>query len=217
MYARTCLIPGVSRNQIVLPCVVTGQVFFALLQRPAFSSALVGKHISADGTDGTERRAQRPQRSYIIGLESATQQCPGSNTGSSTQYRAERCLRNHAHAFMPVGVLIQLFKKIVPTILGIVLFSIVRHVAPMYSVLQSTVDKLNGTVEENVRAIRTVKAFVREEREEEKFGTVNVNLQSIATRTNRMAVLNMPFFQLMMYICVLCLMYFCRLCICPDG
>ena len=93
-------------------------------------------------------------------------------------------------------------------ILGIVLFSIVRHVAPMYSVLQSTVDKLNGTVEEDVRAIRTVKAFVREEKEEDKFGDVNGKLRNIATRTNRTAVLNMPFFQLMMYICVLCLMYF---------
>ena len=93
-------------------------------------------------------------------------------------------------------------------LLGIVLFTIVRHVAPMYSVLQKTVDRLNGVVEENVRAIRTVKAFVRGEYEEEKFDSVNDDLSSVATKTNRTAVLNLPFFQATMYICVLSLMFF---------
>ena len=93
-------------------------------------------------------------------------------------------------------------------LLGTVLFTIVRHVAPMYSVLQSTVDSLNGAVEENLRAIRTVKSFVRDEYEEEKFGAVNDKLADTASRTNRRAVLNLPFFQLTMYICVLSLMFF---------
>ena len=85
---------------------------------------------------------------------------------------------------------------ILTPLLGIVLFSIVRHVAPMYSVLQSTVDALNGVVEENLRAIRTVKAFVRDEYEEEKFRDVNHRLSRTAIRTNRTAL---SFSQL--YIC----------------
>ena len=97
---------------------------------------------------------------------------------------------------------------ILTPLLGIVLFSIVRHVAPMYSVLQSTVDALNGVVEENLRAIRTVKAFVRDEYEEEKFRDVNHRLSRTAIRTNRTAVLNMPFFQSAIYLCVLSLMFF---------
>ena len=92
--------------------------------------------------------------------------------------------------------------------LGIVLFLIVRRAAPMYSVLQRTVDGLNGVVEENLRAIRTVKAFVRGSYEEEKFGKANSDLLHAATKTNRTAVLNLPFFQGAMYICVLCLMLF---------
>lgn len=97
---------------------------------------------------------------------------------------------------------------ILTPILGIVLFAIVRKVAPLYSVLQKTVDRLNGVVEENLRAIRTVKAFVRGEYEEKKFCTVNDMLYTTASRTNSMAVLNLPFFQATMYICVLMLMYF---------
>ena len=78
----------------------------------------------------------------------------------------------------------------------------------MYSVLQTTVDSLNSVVEENLRAVRVVKAFVRDEFEEYKFDGVNTKLENTAIRTNRTAVLNLPFFQLIMYICVLALMFF---------
>ena len=97
---------------------------------------------------------------------------------------------------------------ILTPLLGIGLFLIVRHVAPMYSVLQTTVDSLNSVVEENLRAVRVIKALVRDEFEEYKFDGVNTKLENTAIRTNRTAVLNLPFFQLIMYICVLALMFF---------
>ena len=97
---------------------------------------------------------------------------------------------------------------IIAPVLGIILYCIVRKVAPMYSVLQSTVDGLNSVVEENLRAIRTVKAFVRDEYEGLKFEDKNSNLRDTAIATNRTAMLNLPFFQAAMYICVLCLMFF---------
>lgn len=97
---------------------------------------------------------------------------------------------------------------ILTPLLGIGLFLIVRHVAPMYSVLQTTVDSLNSVVEENLRAVRVIKAFVRDEFEEYKFDGVSTKLENTAIRTNRTAVLNLPFFQLIMYICVLALMFF---------
>lgn len=88
---------------------------------------------------------------------------------------------------------------IMAPILGVVLFLIVSHVAPMYTKLQATVDSLNSVVEEDVRAIRTVKAFVREGHEEGIFSKVNNSLRNVGTKTNATAALNMPFFQLMMY------------------
>lgn len=97
---------------------------------------------------------------------------------------------------------------ILTPILGIVLFFIVSKAAPLYSRLQKTVDSLNSVVEENLRAVRTVKAFVRENYEEEKFEAVNERLYRTATRTNSTAVFNLPFFQAVMYLCILMLMFF---------
>lgn len=97
---------------------------------------------------------------------------------------------------------------ILTPILGIVLFFIVSKAAPLYSRLQKTVDSLNSVVEENLRAVRTVKAFIRENYEEEKFEAVNERLYRTATRTNSTAVLNLPFFQAVMYLCILMLMFF---------
>ena len=91
-------------------------------------------------------------------------------------------------------------------LLGIILFLIVRKVAPMYTVLQKTVDSLNGVVEENIRAIRTVKAFIREEYEEEKFESVNSSLRETGIKTNSTAVMNLPFFQAGMYTCIILIM-----------
>ena len=53
-----------------------------------------------------------------------------------------------------------------------------RKVAPMYTRLQSIMDRLNQVVQENLTAIRAVKAFVRDEYEEDKFEEVNVIWQS---------------------------------------
>ena len=52
-------------------------------------------------------------------------------------------------------------------ILAVILFFVVRKVAPMYSVLQKAIDSVNRLIQENLTAIRAIKAFVRDEYEEE--------------------------------------------------
>ena len=93
-------------------------------------------------------------------------------------------------------------------LLGIILFSIVRRVAPMYSRLQKAVDRLNNVVQEDLTAIRAVKAFVRGDYEAEKFRTVNAGLMETSQRTFHLAVLNMPAFQLTMYTSTVLIMWF---------
>ena len=93
-------------------------------------------------------------------------------------------------------------------VLAIILFLILRRVAPMYSLLQKAIDKLNSAVEENVRAIRTVKAFVREDYEECHFDEANSNQRNIGIETNKFAMLNMPSFQLVMYTAIIMIMWF---------
>ena len=76
---------------------------------------------------------------------------------------------------------------------------VVRHTAPLYGLLQSSTDHLNGVVQECLTAVRAIKAFVRGEWSEERFGHVNDELASTATLTFRTAVLNTPLFQAAMY------------------
>mgnify|MGYP000184660626 CR=1 FL=1 len=77
-------------------------------------------------------------------------------------------------------------------VLGCLLFAIVRRVSPMYGKLQQAVDHVNNVVQEGLTAIRAVKAFVREEYQEEKFGQVNAALRDTSQNTFRWAVLNLP-------------------------
>lgn len=93
-------------------------------------------------------------------------------------------------------------------ILAVTLFCIVRKIAPMYSVLQKAVDKLNNVVQEGLTAIRAVKAFVRGEYEEEKFGEVNTALMETSQKTFQYAVLNLPTLQLIMYVTIVLIMWF---------
>ena len=93
-------------------------------------------------------------------------------------------------------------------ILAAILIFIVWHVAPMYSRLQRAVDRLNDVVQEGLTAIRAVKAFVRDEYEEEKFRTVNSELMQVSQRTFHYAVLNLPAFQFTMYGAIVLIMWF---------
>lgn len=93
-------------------------------------------------------------------------------------------------------------------ILGIILFLIVRKVAPMYTRLQSIMDRLNQVVQEGLTAIRAVKAFVRDEYEEEKFERVNRDMAKSSETTFHYAVLNLPAFQGVMYTTIVLILWF---------
>lgn len=93
-------------------------------------------------------------------------------------------------------------------ILALILVFIVRKVAPMYRRLQKSMDHLNNVVQENLTAVRAVKAFVRGEYEEKKFQSVNGELMQASQRTFHFAVLNLPAFQLMMYTAAVLIMWF---------
>ena len=93
-------------------------------------------------------------------------------------------------------------------ILGLILFAIVKKIAPMYGKLQNALDQVNSTIQENLNAIRVVKAFVRGEYEIEKFERVNQDLKQTAEATFHYAVLNQPAFQLTMYASIVLILWF---------
>ena len=88
---------------------------------------------------------------------------------------------------------------VVMPVLAVAMFLVVRRVGPLYRVLQGTMDQLNDALQEDLAAIRVIKAYVREGHVAERFEAVNGKLASTATHTFRTAVLNTPIFQGTMY------------------
>ena len=110
------------------------------------------------------------------------------------------------YALMLSRPLANVFAIILP-VLAIVLGVITYRVSPLYRQLQTSMDHLNGVVQEDLTAVRAVKAYVRTEHEEAKFDTVNTELAGTATKTFGNAVLNLPVFQLSMYVAALSILW----------
>lgn len=110
------------------------------------------------------------------------------------------------YAFALSRELAAVFAVILP-MLAIVLGIITVRVSPLYRQLQTSMDHLNGVVQEDLTAVRAVKAYVRAEHEYDKFDTVNTELAGTATKTFGTAVLNLPVFQLSMYVAALSILW----------
>lgn len=93
-------------------------------------------------------------------------------------------------------------------VLGVMLFEIVRRVRPMYTKMQSAIDQVNRIIQENLTAIRVVKAYVRGDYEKAKFHEGNDALRTVSDHAFRLSSLNMPAMQLVMYATILCILWF---------
>lgn len=93
-------------------------------------------------------------------------------------------------------------------LLGVILFTIISHVRPLYSRMQRSIDLVNRIVQENLTAVRVVKAYVREEYEMEKFDEVNTELQTVSERAFGLACMNMPAMQYVMYGTIVAILWF---------
>ena len=93
-------------------------------------------------------------------------------------------------------------------LLGVLLFLIIRKVRPMYTKMQGAIDQVNRIIQENLTAIRVVKAYVRKDYEIAKFEEGNLTLRNNSERAFRLAALNMPAMQLVMYATILCILWF---------
>lgn len=99
------------------------------------------------------------------------------------------------------------FLVALPT-LGICLYLIIKNVRPLYARMQSAIDLVNRIIQENLTAIRVVKAYVRGEYEIRKFGEVNENLQTQSEKAFRLATTNMAAMQFVMYGTILSILWF---------
>lgn len=88
-------------------------------------------------------------------------------------------------------------------IMGAFLWLILSHAHPIMMKVFRTYDKLNGIVEENLRGMRVVKSFNREQYETEKFENVSEKIYSLFLKAEKMITLSFPMMQLSMYTCML--------------
>lgn len=101
-------------------------------------------------------------------------------------------------AFRINSTLAMVFLVALP-ILATLLIIIIIKVGPLYGKMQGAIDQVNRCIQENLTAIRVVKAYVRGEYEVERFQNVNDNLKSESERAFGISVLNMPAMQFVMY------------------
>ena len=101
-------------------------------------------------------------------------------------------------AYIMGGALATTFVIVVP-ILAFGLFMISRKAMPAFRRVFRKYDRLNESIEENVRAMRVVKGFSREDYEKKKFGDAAEDIRGDFTRAERIVALNMPLMQFCVY------------------
>ena len=101
-------------------------------------------------------------------------------------------------AFLMGGRLALTFVVVVPVLI-FGLLNIARHAMPAFRSVFRKYDKLNESIEENVRAMRVVKGFAREGFEKQKFGAAADNICRDFTKAERIVALNSPLMQFCMY------------------
>ena len=101
-------------------------------------------------------------------------------------------------AYIMGGALATTFVVVIP-VLAFGLILIGKNAMPAFHSVFRKYDKLNQSVEENVRAMRVVKGFSREEYEKQKFNAAAEDIRRDFTKAERIVAFNMPLMQICMY------------------
>jgi len=93
-------------------------------------------------------------------------------------------------------------------ILAVALYFIMTRAHPIFTRVFATYDKLNNVVQEDLKGIRVVKSFCREDHEKEKFGAISQDIYKDFSKAEKLINLNMPLMQFCMYACMLLIAWF---------
>lgn len=93
-------------------------------------------------------------------------------------------------------------------LLTIAVVVIMKKAHPRFMAFQDKIDDLNTSVQENLTNIRVVKSFVRGDYEKKKFKKSNDDLTATGIRAVKLVILNMPIMQLIVYICIIAILFF---------
>ena len=108
------------------------------------------------------------------------------------------------------GSLAWIFAAIIP-ILGFGLFFIIYKVRPLFKKVFKKYDKLNESVQENIRGMRVVKSFVREDYEKAKFDRASDDVRADFERADKLLALNTPIMQFCIYAAMIVISLVCSI------
>ena len=95
-----------------------------------------------------------------------------------------------------------IFLAVIP-IMAFLLYLIIRKVNPIFNHVFQTYDELNNVVQENVRGIRVVKSFNREDYEISKFKSISEKIYRYFSKGEKLIAFNSPIMQFFMYACMI--------------
>lgn len=95
-----------------------------------------------------------------------------------------------------------IFLAVIP-IMAFLLYLIIRKVNPIFNHVFQTYDELNNVVQENVRGIRVVKSFNREDYEISKFKSISEMIYRYFSKGEKLIAFNSPIMQFFMYACMI--------------
>lgn len=102
-------------------------------------------------------------------------------------------------AYVMGGKMAFIFFVTIP-VLGLGLAFVVHKVMPLFHRVFRKYDALNNSVQENVKGMRVVKSYVREEYEKQKFGAAAQDVCADFTRAERILAINNPLMQFCLYL-----------------
>ncbi len=93
-------------------------------------------------------------------------------------------------------------------VLAVIVFGIMRITSPMYKTVQSRLDAVMGATRENLSGVRVVRAFGREDAEEENFVQQNGSLNAMQLKVGRIAALMNPLTYVVVNLGIIGILYF---------
>lgn len=112
-----------------------------------------------------------------------------------------------AMGFIMGGKMAFIFLFTIP-VLGIGLFLVTKKTMPLFRRVFRKYDALNASVQENIRGMRVVKAYVREDYEKKKFDRAAEDVQKDFTKAERILAINNPLMQFCIYVVMIFVMSF---------
>ena len=110
-------------------------------------------------------------------------------------------------AFVMGGKMAFIFLFVVP-VLGLGLFAVIRKAMPLFRRVFKKYDALNSSIQENVKGIRVVKSYVREDFEQQKFTAAAADVAGDFTRAEKILALNTPMMQFCLYTVMVFVLFF---------